>query len=797
MNWRHVWLVFCREVRDQFRDRRTLFMMVVLPLLLYPLLGMSLFQIRQFVQEKAIRVLVVGIEHLEGVEPPLVESGQFAPGLFEDPERARLVELVDARQVAGFDGGLSWTQKREQAKLAVQAGLYEAALYIPPDFADRLTAVRQAMKAQMEQNQRSAASSEAEARPLGTDAPSVPSALGANSAGALSGPAAAGPQTAVPSPEIFYSTATERSQLAFARLAELVERWREAIAARNLEASGVPVQAARPFDLQKADVAEQTAFRGAAVWAKILPVMLLLWALTGAFYPAIDLCAGEKERGTLETLLSSPAEREDIVVGKLMTVMLFSMMTALLNVGAIGLTGWLLLSQLPGVGTPPAWSVVWLLLALLPMSALFGALCLALAALARSTKEAQYYLMPLLLVSMPLAIWPMAPGVELSLGTSLIPVSGVVLVLRTAMEGNGWHAMEFLPPVVAVTLGCCALAVRWAVEQFNSEKVLFRSGDRLELGLWLRYLLRHRQPTPTPSAALTCAVLILMLKFFLTVALAQPDDFVWNVLLSQLVVVLGPAVLLGGLLARNVRQTFLLRWPEAGGRGLLPISAAALLAVLIHPTAMLVQAAIIHLYPIDPVVLRTLTETLRHAPNFGMLIVLAALLPAVCEELAFRGFILSGFLRTGRPARAIFFTALFFGLTHPVLQQAMAACVVGMVIGFLAYRTGSILPAMAFHFVYNTISLGLAFWAGQQTPSVGSVYPWPVVLASMTLSGLLLGWFWKKCPSLAASWNPCLEQTPSSLAKPHSQETVSLQEHPLSTSSSPSGAKPLPATSER
>ena len=783
MNLRHVWLVFCRELRDQFRDRRTLFMIVVLPLVLYPLLGMSLFQIRQFIQEKAIRVLVLGIEHLQGVEPLLVDGGQFAPGLFDDPERSRLVELVDARQVAGFDSGLSWTQKREQAKLAVQAGVYEAALYIPPDFADRLTAVRQTMKAQLDQNKGPSNSSAPDSRHGGDNAFRGPSSSGDDEAVALSGPAASGPQIPVPSPEIFYSTATERSQLAFARLAELVERWREAIAARNLEASGLPVQAARPFDLHKADVAEQTAFRGAAVWAKILPVMLLLWALTGAFYPAIDLCAGEKERGTLETLLSSPAEREDIVVGKLMTVMVFSMMTALLNVGAIGLTGWLLLSQLPGVGAPSAWSVVWLLLALGPISALFGALCLALAALARSTKEGQYYLMPLLLVSMPLAIWPMAPGVELSLGTSLIPVSGVVLVLRAAMEGNGWQALEFLPPVVAVTLGCCALAVRWAVEQFNSEKVLFRSGDRLELGLWLRYLVRNRPPTPTPGAALSCAVLILMLKFFLSVGLAQPEDFVRNVLLSQLVVVLAPSVLFGILLARSPQQTFLLRWPAAGGKGTLVIGAAGLLAVVFHPTAMLIQAAIIHLYPIDPAVLQAIAHLLQNAPSFGVLLALAALLPAVCEELAFRGFILSGFLRTGRPARAIFYTALFFGLTHPVLQQAMAACAVGIVIGFLAYRTGSIFPPMAFHLVYNAISLSIGFWADREVAAAGMVYPWSVAAGSMVFTALLLIWFWK--------WAPSSTGLPPSPLAPGESRVVT---DPLEAFSSSAAAEPNPAS---
>ena len=85
------------------------------------------------------------------------------------------------------------------------------------------------------------------------------------------------------------------------------------------------------------------------MWSKILPVMLLLWAMTGAFYPAVDLCAGEKERGTLETLLSSPAERSEIVLGKLLTVMLFSMATAVLNLLSMGVTGWLILAAVAGV----------------------------------------------------------------------------------------------------------------------------------------------------------------------------------------------------------------------------------------------------------------------------------------------------------------------------------------------------------------------------------------------------------------------------------------------------------------
>ena len=121
-----------------------------------------------------------------------------------------------------------------------------------------------------------------------------------------------------------------------------------------------------------------TGHRDAALWSKILPFLLLIWALTGAFYPAVDVCAGEKERGTLETLLSSPAERIEIVWGKLLTVMLFSMMTSGLNLVSMGITGTALLSQLPRFGPPPPLAPLWLLIALVPVAALFSALCMAL-----------------------------------------------------------------------------------------------------------------------------------------------------------------------------------------------------------------------------------------------------------------------------------------------------------------------------------------------------------------------------------------------------------------------------------
>ena len=521
-------------------------------------------------------------------------------------------------------------------------------------------------------------------------------------------------QSLIPRPVIFFNTANEKSQLAYDRVAGVLRSWADAIGRQNLKDSRLPATAADPFEFLREDVAE-TPQRNAAMWSKILPFVLLIWALTGAFYPAIDLCAGEKERGTLETLLASPAQRSEIVTGKLLTVMCFSIATSVLNLLSMGLTGALVISHLPiaeagaRLSMPPVLSLIWLLVALLPVAALFGALCLALAAFARSTKEGQYYLMPLVLITMPLVILPMAPGVELNLGNSLIPVTGLVLLLRALLEGNYLAALPYAAPVVGVTLLCCIMAVRWAVDQFNKEDVLFRESERLDVSLWLRHLVRDRGDTPSVAEALFCGILILMIRFFMSFAVTATgsfNDFAKAVILSQLVVILTPAMMMTVMLTRSPKQTLLLRMP-----GWWTLPAAIGLAVSLRPLVKLLQVAVEQLYPVSSAVKETLQQALGETPSLWNALLLMALLPAICEELAFRGFILSGFRHLGHKWRAIVLSSLFFAITHSLLQQSLISWLVGAVIAFIAVQTGSIFPCMLFHFTHNGLEFVSAHFA--------------------------------------------------------------------------------------
>ena len=703
MSFSNVRLIFARELRDQLRDRRTLFVIAVLPMLLYPLLGVSVLQVTQFMQEHPSMILAVGSEQL-GKTPPLFENGQFA----EKSDDTRRIELHFASDEPRV---MKSRDPRAAAVELVNSSAYDAVLYFPPNFVARLDAFRASMH-----------------RPAnkGNNA-GVPSQKADPKKAALEKP------LDVPSPEIIHNTASEKSRFAAIRLNAVLQHWTDQVGDDNLRTSGILVKASKPFSVSIADTAT-VAHRSGAIWSKMLPVLLLLWTLTGAFYPAIDLCAGEKERGTLETLLSSPAQRSEIVWGKLLTIMIFSMATALLNLVSMGVTGWMVLTQMAGFGLPPFSCIVAMLIALPPIAALFSALCLALAAFARSTKEGQYYLMPLLLIVMPLVVLPMSPGVELNLGNSLIPVTGIVLLLRSVFEGRYTEMFEYLPVVSTVTVAACIVSTRWAVEQFNSEAVLFREGERWDISLWFKRLLRDRRATPSPLAALCCASLILAMQFSINILLPMDNSMTGllrSMLAPQLLAIAVPTLLMTLIFARSMRETLLLKRPAFW-----TIPAAALLAVSLHPSIIWLQEFVQWLYPISRGMSEAFakhTKLLDSVP-LSLLLVLIAVLPPICEEFAFRGFILSGFRHLGHKWQAIIYSGLVFGFAHCILQQSLIASLVGVVLAYIAVQSGSILPGMVYHCCHN--ALGIA----HLPVAVEALSQWPTLksMVGMVLKPLII-----------------------------------------------------------
>jgi sodium transport system permease protein len=368
----------------------------------------------------------------------------------------------------------------------------------------------------------------------------------------------------------------------------------------------------------------------------------------------------------------------------------------------------------------------------------------------------------LLLIILPLMILPMLPAAELDLGTSLIPVTGMVMLLRALMEAQYREAMTHAVPIIAVTLTCCFFAIRWAIDQFRNETVLFRESERWGLGLWLRHLMRDRGETPSFAEAVMCGVIILLARFFLALAVKiEPTfaDFATSTLVIQIALIATPALLMAVVLTRSPPRTLLLKqFPRP-----LALPAAVLAALALHPVFSLMHRGIAYLYPISQdarAALEPLSQALNSAPLLAAILVVA-LSPAICEELAFRGFILSGLRHMGHKWLAILLSSFFFGIAHVLLQQSLAAFVVGIVIGYIAVQTGSLLPGILFHFTHNALSilltrvdqvvldtyrwLGWLFTLhgaeGSPADQLSLEYNWTVVLGGAVVALGVLWWF--------------------------------------------------------
>ncbi|MEX0700875.1 MAG: ABC transporter permease subunit/CPBP intramembrane protease [Planctomycetales bacterium] len=770
MTWRNVRLILLREVRDQSRDRRTLFMIAILPLLLYPGLGIGMVQMTVLFSEQPRTVVVLGAEHLPS-DPPLLQGDGINPAWFEDESDARTLAVVTdlPRSPNGDDAEDPADSGRDQAAARAAALLAEARPMRAPvrerqairenisraekslsELEDRRAAAEQARRAAAEQDAEATRVHEGEVERIKREM--------AELSGRIQGwkkdldPieekiselfAKTGIQVLIVVPdgfqqkiahvneklkrrtldaadeEDYYSGPTsianradEKSLIAYTRVKKAIERWERRILEQRLSYADLPSTVAMPVNADPIDVARKEQL-SANVWSKLFPALLIIMAVTGAFYPAVDLAAGEKERGTMETLLICPASRTEIVVGKFLTVMLFSMSTALLNLLSMGLTGKYMASMAGGgaisrmgdLTFPGFGSLAWVIVLLIPLAALFSALCLALATFARSSKEGQYYLTPLLMVTLGLTVFCLSPGIEITPFYSIMPIVGPALLLRELLAPSGGsQPLIYAIPVLATSIGYSLLALWWAIDQFAREDVLFREAERFELGLWIRHLLRDKDPVPSFTEAGFCFVLIMLLQFaafkILHAATVAGVDMLRLMMIQQLVIIATPALLMGVMLTTSPRRTFRLRMPSLG-----MLAIAAALPFVLHPLSFELQASLSWFFPPLPAeIARTLKLATGNA-SLWLVLLAFAVAPAICEEVAFRGFILSGFHSTRRTWLALALSSLTFGVMHMIPQQVFNASLLGLVLGLIALRSGSLVPAILFHFLFNALAV--------------------------------------------------------------------------------------------
>ncbi len=290
--------------------------------------------------------------------------------------------------------------------------------------------------------------------------------------------------------QVHFKQSSQRAQLIFSKLENAIQAYSGQLVQAKLAEFKLPPQTLTPVIAAPVN-ADNAAERASGAFAFLIPMFIMQWILIGGQATAIDATAGEKERGTLEALLVTPISRLEVVVGKLIAVVGFSVMSTVFSMIGLVLTGLIaavvLPSQLSRGGNGDRLATAFggnlslspdgflqLLIVSLTVAVMVGALLLAICIFARSFKEAQTYIAPLgILIVIPAVFLQFADFVSRGTGLYSIPLVGSMVVILDVVKGvlNWSHAGT----AILVNLAVAAVAVALALRNFSREQVLFRN----------------------------------------------------------------------------------------------------------------------------------------------------------------------------------------------------------------------------------------------------------------------------------------------------------------------------------
>lgn len=654
------WRLSVKELREILRDRRTIITLVAMPLLIYPLLGVTL--------QKLL------ISHLSA--HPKIEY------------RVALQSRRDEQLFRNLFGrGHVLVADREGRKLDPQQrpeGTFDdpAVQLLVPNDEDHTADIGSAV------------------------------VQGEADLGVLFGSSTVGQPMAA---EIIYRSASQTSCDARRFVEERFRAVNEDYARETLARVEPPVHF--PMQIRAESLTTSGRLPGPAFsLATLVPLILILMTVTGAVYPAIDLTAGERERGTLEALVSSPVPRHELLFAKYVAVVTVAVLTALANLTSMIVTAYAsgLESLLFGASGLTVRLVVSTLSLLFVFAAFFSAVILILTSFARSFKEAQAYLIPVMLVSLAPGVICLLPGIEFNVWLSVIPLANIVLLARDVFDDRVvpiWALATLLSTVLyaAVALGAAARI-------FGTDAVLYGSEGGWS-DLFRMSETPHRQAT-LPQAMFSLAVLFPAFLILGGISSRLGDVSIEGRLMLNMVITIALFAVLPLLLARfsatQWRTGFSMRMASP-----LVFAAAAVLGLSLWPFAyelVLLQAP-------DRVsdfvkLFETFKAQLDAVPLLWKLMALA-LVPAACEELFFRGYLQTAFRAEMSGWLAVGFSSMLFGLFHVIVRDALfferfaPTCFLGVILGTICLRTGSVWPGMLLHCIHNGLLLTLSNYTEQ------------------------------------------------------------------------------------
>jgi sodium transport system permease protein len=483
--------------------------------------------------------------------------------------------------------------------------------------------------------------------------------------------------------------------------------------------------------------------------AALVPLVLILMTITGAVYPAIDLTAGERERGTLEILVAAPVPRFELLAAKYISVVTVAVLNAIVNLVCMTITVKFsnvsgLVAGLEGL---TAVLLVQIFALLLLFAAFFSAVLLCLTSFARSFKEAQAYLIPLMLASLGPGIMAMMPGLKLEGVLSVLPLVNIVLMARDLFEGGANPINGTI--VVLTTLLYALAALALAARVFGAESVLYS-----EQSSWSDLLRRpdESQKAASIPAMLWCLALMVPIQFSLFAflrSLAPPPIVVifLGIAVNLLLFGLLPALFI--ILGRVELRT---------GLGLtMPRPAALLAGVLLGASLWPLQLWLLEHGGVSKLLeerFGAVLESFREArASLGWGVLAIVIVPALLEEIFFRGLLFNALKARCGAGVTVGVSGLLFGLTHVILEPALGlerlvpSALLGLILGAVCWYSGSLWPSLIQHVCHNAILLGIGLNEPGSTPAIR--WQWLAGGAFGTALGGLLLWQWGRADDKA------------------------------------------------
>ena len=657
-------LLLKKELLDVFRDKKAIIMMVLVPILLYPLIFFGSMAVMTMIQS-----------NMEEVEYKVAivasDDGALKSAVEKHNENAK-VEAQEKAETESTDQGNSSEDSVSQGNSASTSANGIAT--------DVLTLV----DAPSGDYQEALQNEELDAYVTSSKDSSEKTVY-----------------------EVYYVSSITNSSYAAGIVRDVVDELSREESKEKIQAAGLDADVImNPVVCESEDLASSEQSAG-SILGMILPFLLVLSLLMGTMYPAIDVTAGEKERGTLETLLTLPVSNREIIFSKFFTVAIIGIISALLNIVSIAFMGTYMIrlmgDAVESMGISFAGidigkfipAIIFTVLAILAFSLFISAVTMCITSLAKSYKEANNYITPLMLVVMLTGYIGFIPNIELTHTMALVPVANICLMIKNLLLFKVEYKLVAVVLVSNVLYAIVAVLILSRI--YDSENVLFDEG-KFSLKLFERRSNMKKGGVPTTGDAWFMVVFVMFAYLYLGSVLEMKYGFGGIFGIQMIIFVLPLLYVL--YTKRSILQTYSFRKTK-----FMNFVAALFMGCGTMLIGIILTSFVSMLFPTEAEMVSSGLMNELMSDNELLTFAVVALTPAVCEEMLFRGFLFSAFRGRYKIVVSVLLTAVIFGVYHMSIVRFFTTALLGAALAVIVYYSDSIFPAMVMHAINNGIAV--------------------------------------------------------------------------------------------